>query len=187
MGIDLDQISIAKPCLANWNEMSGDERSRHCGMCKLNVYNFSDMTRTEIERLLEEKEGHLCVRLFKRADGTVLTKDCPVGLAKVRRRLAIMSGALAASIFMAAGSVLARAGITNASGTTPARAVKEWLRPPQMPIMGTPGPPIPPTTKPTSLPVPPSQPVSTWTIKVEKPEPFCGRRGTDTPVSKEGN
>jgi hypothetical protein len=145
MALNLDQIHIAKPCSANWDEMSGDERARHCGMCKLNVYNLSSMTRDEAEKLILEKEGKLCVRLFKRADGTVITQDCPVGLAKLRKRLAILSGALAASIFLAAGSVLARFGFTQESKQTPAQSVQNWLKPPVAPT------PPPPFTGPISI------------------------------------
>lgn len=83
----LDSIHIASPCSANWNEMYGNERKRFCGRCKLNVYNLSDMTRQEAENLLLSSEGRLCVQFFRRADGTVLTKNCPVGWQAVRRRV----------------------------------------------------------------------------------------------------
>ena len=63
----LDNIHIASPCPANWDEMFGDGRKRHCGECKLNVYNLSDMTRREAEDLLINSEGRLCVRFFRRA------------------------------------------------------------------------------------------------------------------------
>ena len=44
-----------------------------------NVYNLSDMTEEEALKLVEEREGRLCVRFYQREDGTVLTSDCPVG------------------------------------------------------------------------------------------------------------
>jgi hypothetical protein len=81
----LDNIHVASPCPANWNEMYGNERKRFCGDCKLNVYNLSDMTRQEAENLLLNSEGRLCVRFFRRADGTVLTKNCPIGWQAVKR------------------------------------------------------------------------------------------------------
>ena len=127
MAINIDNMYLAKPCSAKWDDMPGDERARHCGACKLNVYNFAEMTRAEIEKLLIEKEGKVCGLLYKRPDGTVLTKDCPVGLARIRRRVALLSGALAASIFLAAGTVLARVGLTQSNGEAPAKAVKDWL------------------------------------------------------------
>jgi hypothetical protein len=66
--------------------MFGNDRKRFCGDCKLNVYNLSDMTRDEAERLILNSEGRLCVRFFRRADGTILTKNCPVGWAAVKQR-----------------------------------------------------------------------------------------------------
>ncbi|MEZ0324442.1 MAG: hypothetical protein ACAH95_00925 [Fimbriimonas sp.] len=84
----LHNLKIASPCPASWSEMRGDERSRFCGECKLNVYNLSDMTTAEAEELIRTREGRLCVRYFQRADGKVLTRDCPKGLMAVRMRLA---------------------------------------------------------------------------------------------------
>lgn len=134
MTINLEQISVAKPCPANWDEMSGDERVRHCGLCKMNVYNLSEMTRDEAEKLVQHREGRLCVQFYRRADGTVLTKDCPVGVARIRKRMAVLAGAFAASIFMATGSILAKMGVSKNGGEAPASAVKNWLNPPPPPV-----------------------------------------------------
>ena len=84
---NLDNVRVASPCPANWDEMYGDDRKRFCRESKLNVYDLSDMTRREAEDLIANWEGRLCVRFYRRADGTVLTKDCPVGWAAVKRRL----------------------------------------------------------------------------------------------------
>jgi len=89
----LDNIRIASPCSADWNAMNGDERKRFCGDCKLHVYNLSGMTRYDAENLLRLSEGRLCVRYFKRPDGTILTKDCPVGWAKVEQRVKFITAA----------------------------------------------------------------------------------------------
>ncbi|HMJ07829.1 MAG TPA: hypothetical protein VK468_02420 [Pyrinomonadaceae bacterium] len=89
----LDNLKIASPCSAAWNEMYGTDRKRFCGECKLNVYNLSGMTRDDAEQLLESSEGRLCVRYYRRADGTILTADCPVGWAKVRQRLSVYTTA----------------------------------------------------------------------------------------------
>lgn len=93
----LNSLEIASPCSASWDDMEGDDRQRFCAACKLNVYNISGMSRAAAEELLLTSEGHLCVRLFRRADGTVLTRDCPVGLRAVRRAL-VRSGLLAAAM-----------------------------------------------------------------------------------------
>ncbi len=82
----LQNVRIASPCSADWNQMYGSERSRFCGDCKLNVYNLSDMTKAEAESLILANEGRLCVRFYRRNDGSIITKDCPVGWAAVKRR-----------------------------------------------------------------------------------------------------
>jgi len=84
--IPLDQIRIASPCHADWKAMTGTDQIRFCGQCRKNVYNLSEMTRTEAQRVVEEHEGRLCVRFYTRADGTLLTQDCPVGVRTVRYR-----------------------------------------------------------------------------------------------------
>lgn len=89
--LDLSRIRIASPCSADWNSMVGDERSRFCGGCRKNVYDLSSMTESDARDLVAEKEGALCIRLRRRADGTVISGDCPVGwrrLRVVRRRFA---------------------------------------------------------------------------------------------------
>lgn len=98
----LDNIRVASPCNADWDEMFGDERKRHCGACSKNVYNLSNLTRLEAENLLLNSEGRLCVRYFRRADGTVLTQDCPVGWQAVKKRVSRVAAAavsMVAAIF----------------------------------------------------------------------------------------
>lgn len=73
--------------------MRGDDRKRFCGECNMNVYNLSWMTKYDAENLLRLSEGRLCVRYFHRHDGTVLTKDCPVGWAAVKRRISLAAAA----------------------------------------------------------------------------------------------
>jgi hypothetical protein len=107
----LNNISIASPCSADWNEMYGDDRKRFCGHCKLSVYNLSGLSRYEAEGLIMNAEGRVCVRFYHRADGTVLTKDCPIGWAKLKQCaraaatavftlvLALFTGVLFVSLF----------------------------------------------------------------------------------------
>jgi hypothetical protein len=97
-GSPLNDLKIASPCSANWDEMVGDERSRFCGDCKLNVYNLSGMTRDEAENLIIDAEGRVCVRMYRRSDGSVITKDCPVGWARVKRRIRAISTAVVSLI-----------------------------------------------------------------------------------------
>jgi hypothetical protein len=93
--VNLDDIAIAAPCNAAWSAMTGSEQERVCAECKLSVFNLSALSRREAEDLLNQsKPGAFCIKLFRRADGTILTKDCPTGLrllsrAKFKMRLAI--------------------------------------------------------------------------------------------------
>ncbi len=102
----LDDVRVASPCTASWDEMTGDDRVRFCGQCSKNVYNLSAMTREAAERLLMEREGSLCVRFYRRADGTVLTDDCPVGRRRRHRtrQIAAAIGASALAVAAAAGA-----------------------------------------------------------------------------------
>ena len=94
----LDSVKIASPCSANWNEMRGDERKKYCAMCRLNVYNLSDMTRAEAESFLINSEGRVCVKFYRRTDGTVITKDCPIGWGKIKRNISRMATAVFALV-----------------------------------------------------------------------------------------
>ena len=91
----LPNIRVASPCRADWNQMTGDDRVRACAACNKNVYNLSSMTRDEAEALIVAKEGRLCVRYFQRQDGTILLKDCAVGVKQKRKRRLIAAGAAA--------------------------------------------------------------------------------------------
>jgi len=82
----LDDVRVASPCTANWEEMAGDDRKRFCSHCRLHVYNLSAMKRDEAEQLVRDQAGRLCIRFYRRSDGTVLTRDCPVGLRALRQR-----------------------------------------------------------------------------------------------------
>jgi hypothetical protein len=101
----LDNIKIASPCSADWEAMIGNNRQRYCGECKLNVYNLSGMSRREAENLLMQSEGRVCVRYFRRSDGTVLTKDCPVGWQAVKKRMSRFWTATTSLLFTVLGGI----------------------------------------------------------------------------------
>ena len=98
----LQQLEIATPCNASWDAMVGNDRVRFCGQCSLNVYNLSAMGQQEALDLIATREGRLCVRLYKRADGTVISQDCPRGLEAVRRRVRRMAGAVVGALMTVA-------------------------------------------------------------------------------------
>jgi hypothetical protein len=143
----LDEIRVASPCRASWERMKGKGRVRHCGQCDKNVYNLSGMTRAEAEALVRRMEGRLCVRFYRRSDGTMMTEDCPVGLAALRRPVHIVgilmaAFGLAALGFSATGAlVLPRLRDGGAQFPAPIQAVLDWILPPTPCVMGAPPPP----------------------------------------------
>jgi hypothetical protein len=100
----LEGVRVAAPCKADWGKMVGDERVRYCGQCSLHVYNLSGMTKREAEGLVANSEGRLCMRFYRRADGSILTSNCPTGLRAVRQRVSRVAGAaLSAALGFFAG------------------------------------------------------------------------------------
>jgi hypothetical protein len=101
----LDELRIATPCHADWDEMTGDERVRFCARCEKSVYNISAMPRAEAEAFIRRRDGRVCIRLYRRRDGTVITGDCPDGTRRQRltgRVWASLSG-LASSLALLVG------------------------------------------------------------------------------------
>jgi hypothetical protein len=91
----VDRIEIPLPCHVPWGDMTGDDRVRFCGDCRQNVYNVAMFTRAEATRLLNDSSGRVCLRIFRRPDGTVVTDDCRARLRAARKRgLLIFAGTL---------------------------------------------------------------------------------------------
>jgi hypothetical protein len=123
----LGQIKIASPCSADWEQMEGTDRVRFCGECKKNVFNLSAMTRRDAEALIKEKNGDMCARLYRRADGTVLTEDCPVGFSvkvtQVRRKIGwVVAGALSFASAFAQDSASLSGKVVDVTGASIPRA-----------------------------------------------------------------
>jgi hypothetical protein len=103
--------------------MAGDDRKRHCRDCKRDVHNLSAMTDAEVAAFLEaaaalpENVHAPCVSLFQRADGTVLTADCPIGLSRRRRRAILASTLQVGAVAIVAVSALATM-VMHQSATT---------------------------------------------------------------------
>lgn len=109
----LARIRIKTPCKESWDAMKGSESRRHCDRCKRDVYDLSEMTRSEVEALFARegrggdtvREAEVpCVRLRLRPDGRVATSDCPVEPS--RMPLMMMSAALGAMSAAAVSSAL---------------------------------------------------------------------------------
>lgn len=95
----LENLKISYPCPTTWESMIGNDKVRYCGKCQLNVYNLSEMTKSEAEELISSSQGRMCAAFYRRADGKVLTQNCPVGLAAVKQRVA-NTISLALSLFV---------------------------------------------------------------------------------------
>lgn len=138
--VSLDVVNIASPCAVAWNEMPGDDRVRFCGQCQLNVYNVSELSRAEAEAFVSQREGRTCIRIYRREDGTILIRDCPIGLRAVRRRLARMVAAIAAVLSGLVVSTLfgrsPQASVGNVLRAGPLARFAAWLEPPIYPLMG---------------------------------------------------
>jgi hypothetical protein len=90
----LNRVYIETPCTVGWDTMQGDDRTRFCGQCSLNVYNVASLSSREAAALIKEADGRLCLRLYRRPDGTVITDNCPVGLKKMRDRVRLRVAAI---------------------------------------------------------------------------------------------
>lgn len=95
----LNRVKIAAPCKAEWEKMIGSHRVRFCAQCNLHVYNLSEMTRAQAEALVTATEGRLCVRYYRRRDGSIITQDCRVGLQAIKRKVSYALKAIAATTF----------------------------------------------------------------------------------------
>jgi hypothetical protein len=120
----LDRIRIASPCPMRWGDLTpiaaedgrAGDRVRYCGRCGLDVHNISNMTRDQAESLLASIEaaraggGRFCAGFYRRVDGTVLTRDCPVGRLAVRRRARLVLTRIAAlaTLLVGGGALAAR-------------------------------------------------------------------------------
>ena len=90
----LERARVATPCPARWEDMTGDDKVRHCALCNLDVHNFVAMEPAEADAILSRHfnpdgsaiagAGRVCGMLARRADGTYLLQDCPVGLASLK-------------------------------------------------------------------------------------------------------
>ncbi|MDR3615995.1 MAG: hypothetical protein P4L53_20730 [Candidatus Obscuribacterales bacterium] len=110
----INNLRIASPCPMLWGDMqrTHEEAVRFCGDCHKKVYDVSKMSAKETTMLLQKAEvsgASICMQLYRRADGTILTDDCPVGMRRIRdtwRKL--RSTAAAFVVFLCSQSLFAQ-------------------------------------------------------------------------------
>lgn len=168
----LNNIRIASPCQANWDTMYGNDRKRFCGQCKLNVYNLSGMTRAEAEALLENSEGRLCVRYYRRADGSVLTQNCPVGWARVKQRARVFTTAAFSLIMGLLGGLFMVSSFSKQSRTVEMGDIAEYPLATPTPayehLMGAVAPDVRPSMGNVAVPTPTAKPRDQRNVTIGK-------------------
>ncbi len=86
----LNLIDVPTPCDKSWNEMIGDDKSRLCLHCDKNIHNLDEMTAKEIEKLIFQSKGRVCVRLTRDEKRQINTKN--------NRRTKIAASVLSATL-----------------------------------------------------------------------------------------
>ena len=122
------ELRISSPCPMSWERMPGTDRLRYCSHCRLNVYNLAVMSRDEVASLVQNRQGRLCARLYRRSDGWATLRDCARGRKRrnVRRVVALVGLLLLGSL----GWLLRVAGDRDRSVHPRwVREVIEWVDP----------------------------------------------------------
>jgi len=162
--IRLELLTVPDPCPADWSAMTavgGDgERVRHCRHCDRHVYDLSALPRAAAEQLVADHlsaEVPMCVRMFRRADGTVTTADCR---GRWRQSAARWAARWGGPVGAALSVLLAVLGCEGADGPP----VATMGAPPPLALSGRvaatePVDAVAPATAPATRPVPPHPPI----------------------------
>jgi hypothetical protein len=95
----LKNLTVASPCVADWNSMTGNDQVRFCEHCSLDVHNLSSMTRSQAERLVARSNGRLCVQYIHDPYGGPVTLPVGQKLHHISRRVSqIAAGAFTAAL-----------------------------------------------------------------------------------------
>jgi len=106
----LDNLILAFRCPVKFESMTGDDVTRFCQKCSLNVHNLSARSRREASHLLDS--GDICVHFEVDPNGRIRTDDTGLlftlfqGLRNFHNRLIVCSSLLLA--FLAASSLPAK-------------------------------------------------------------------------------
>jgi hypothetical protein len=159
----LNNVRVAVPCSADWDQMIGNDRARFCSQCNLNVYNLSSMSRSEAEHFISTGEGRICIRYYRRRDGSIITRNCPVGLQAIKRRMSAVARAVCSAVL----TFLTAVGLYETLGpifTQPQRYMGGMMVERELPP--------PPTPAPVETIIPLQ---GQMRIKPEQPGPWIGK------------
>lgn len=120
----LSTVKVASPCKVSWDDMTGDDMMRFCSQCEKNVFDLSAMSAEQAESLLRDVGEEMCIRFYRRADGTVMTGDCPVGQRRRRRRNKIAGAIIGGLAALGVGGLVASAVSDRASSTEATSSVE---------------------------------------------------------------
>ncbi len=112
---------VASPCPEKWEAMAGGPAVRSCTACGKSVYDLSAMPRAQANRFLLVQGAGDCSRLYRRADGTVMTTDCTEGIRR-KRRLTILKNVAALALSLGVGGAAVAKAL---AGTTASAATDE--------------------------------------------------------------
>lgn len=135
----LSQVKSASPCGVHWDAMTGDGRARFCHGCKQRVYNVANLDLDEAEEYLGENVGIATVCWHRRTDGTLLTRDCPVGARAARMdRLRILAFAVITASFLLLWAAASNVsiGARRIRDVEPLRTFMAWVLPEKV-VFGT--------------------------------------------------
>src|SRR6185503_6845622 len=95
----LRKITVASPCLADWEQMTGNEQVRFCDHCNLEVHNISELTYARAARLVARSNGRLCVRYYRDSHGVPIVRSAQGKLHQIGRRASrLAAGAFSATL-----------------------------------------------------------------------------------------
>ncbi len=69
-------LEIPEPCAENWDEMTVQERGRHCAVCRQTVHDLSTMTEAQARALLDE-DADICIS-YEQVGGDVVLRPQPL-------------------------------------------------------------------------------------------------------------
>lgn len=125
----LPVIEIAIPCHQDWDRMKGTGRTRFCGSCSRNVYDVAQLSQAEMVALVARHEGPVpCLRILRRPDGTVVTRDCFARLRAGGRLVWARLAAVVALAFAYWGGVLGARALGQRVAAVLSRPSDGWSR-----------------------------------------------------------
>ncbi len=67
-------IKINNPCQENWDEMTQNDKGKHCAVCAKTVVDFSKLSDNQVIKLIENSKGKVCGHFNKTQLNRALTQ-----------------------------------------------------------------------------------------------------------------